>query len=158
MAEISADGDGCVRRRCVDCGRHFASSIEQRDSYWCPYCGVQRSWECWFTPTQQKYLDDALAEDAFATAYHELEETLTELTLNSERVLECRPKGNHPTPREPLQECTADLTAVSVPCHPRARLKLEAGWSRAMCCHFCGTQALSGRAVVGKLRLRRSES
>ena len=87
MAEISADGDGCIRRRCVDCGRHFASSTEQRDTYWCPYCGVQRSWECWFTPVQNKYLDDALAEDVLATAYTELQDVLTDLALDSEGCL-----------------------------------------------------------------------
>ena len=86
MPEISADGDGCIRRRCVECGKHFASSIEQRDTYWCPYCGVQRSWECWFTPVQKKYLDDALAEDVLATAYQELEDVLTDLALDSEGV------------------------------------------------------------------------
>ena len=87
MPEISADGDGCVRRSCADCGRHFASSIEHRDSYWCPYCGVERRWECWFTPAQQKYLDDALAEDVLATAYQELEHELSVLALDSDGVI-----------------------------------------------------------------------
>jgi hypothetical protein len=157
MPEISADGDGCIRRTCIDCGRHFASSIEQRDRYWCPYCGVQRSWECWFTPVQKRYLDDALAEDVVATAYQELEDVLTDLALDSDGVLESRPRPGQP-PRAPLQEPTVDLAAVSVPCHPGARLKLEPGWSRTRWCHLCGAQASSGRAVVGRLRLRPPES
>src|SRR5215470_6731236 len=123
MPEISADGDGCIRRRCVECGRQFASSIEQRDSYWCPYCGAQRSWECWFTPVQQRYLDDALAEDALAAVSEELEDTLTELALDSEGVLEHQPKRTPPPPREPLHESTDDLTTVPVPCHPGTMLK-----------------------------------
>jgi len=157
MPEISADGDGCIRRRCVECGKHFASSIEQRDTYWCPYCGVQRSWECWFTPVQKKYLDDALAEDVLATAYQELEDVLTDLALDSEGVIESQPRRSQP-PRAPLHELTVDLATVPVPCHPGARLKLEPGWSRTRWCHLCGTPAPSGRAIVGRLRLRLPES
>ena len=158
MPEFSADADGCVRRRCVDCGRHFASSMEQRDRYWCPYCGVQRSWECWFTPVQQKYLDDALAEDVLVTAYEEVEDVLTELALDSEGVIENRPERNQPPARAPLHEPTVDLATVPVPCHPGAKLKLEPGWSNGVRCHLCGTKAQSARTVLGRVRVRRRES
>ena len=140
MAEISADGDGCIRRRCVDCGKHFASSIEQRDWYWCPYCGVQRSWEYWFTPRQEKYLDDALAEDAFAMADHGPEDVF------------------QPPPRAPLHESTTDLATVPLPCHPTTRLKLVFGWSRVVWCHLCGVQAQLARTALARVRLRRRES
>jgi len=153
MPEISADGDGCIRRRCIDCGREFASSIEQRDNYWCPYCGVQRSWECWFTPVQRKYLDDALAEDVLAAAYDDVEDVLTDLALDSEGVIEEQPRRGQP-PRAPLHEPTVDLAAVPVPCHPAARLKLASGWTTARWCHLCGTPAPGGGTVVGRLRLR----
>jgi hypothetical protein len=155
VPELSADGDGCVRRTCVDCGRHFASSIEQRDSYWCPYCGVQRAWGCWFTLVQQKYLDDALAEDVLATAYQEMEHELTVLALDSEGVIASSPQR---PPRTPLLEPTVDLSMVPVPCHPAARLKLEPGWSSEICCHFCGTKAQKTQKVVGRVRVRRPES
>jgi hypothetical protein len=157
MSEISADGDGCVRRRCVDCGRHFASSIEQRDTYWCPYCGVQRSWACWFTPIQQRYLDDALAEDVLTSAYQDVEHVLGELALDSEGVLGSSPQSAEPVARPPLLEPTVDLASFPVPCHPGARLKLEPGWSNRVRCHLCGTQALSTRTALGKLRLIRRE-
>src|SRR5215813_11441312 len=126
MPEISADGDGCVRRRCVDCGRHFASSIEHRDTYWCPYCGVQRSWDSWFTPMQQKYLDDALAEDVLTTAYQELEHVLGDLSLDSEGVIVKPKKVQHgqPPARPPLLEPTVGLATVPLPCHAAAKLKL----------------------------------
>ena len=140
MPEISADGDGCIRRRCLDCGRHFASGLEQQDGYWCPYCGAQRSWECWFTPLQQRYLDDALAEDALAIADLGLEDPY------------------HPPPRAPLNESTADLATVAVACHPGAPLKLEPGWSKAAWCHLCGAQPQVGRTALGRVRLRRRES
>jgi hypothetical protein len=157
MAEISADGDGYVRRRCADCDRHFASSIEQRDTYWCPYCGVQRSWGCWFTPVQQRYLDDALAEDVLVTAYEEVEHVLTELALDSEGVLVDSSQRDQSPTRPPLLEPTADLAPVAVSCHPGAKLKLEPGWSNAACCHLCGTKAQGTRTTLGRVRLRRRE-
>jgi len=153
MPEISADGDGCIRRRCIDCGREFASSIEQRDSYWCPYCGVQRSWECWFTPVQKRYLDDALAEDVLAAAYEDVEDVLADLALDSEGVIETQPRRTRP-PCAPLHELTVDLLGVPVPCHPEARLKLASGWASARWCHLCGAPVPGGRRVVGRLRLR----
>jgi hypothetical protein len=155
LAEICADGDGCVRRRCADCGRHFASSIEQRDSYWCPYCGVQRPWECWFTPVQKKYLDDALAEDVLSAAYNEMEHELFVLALNSEGVIVSSPQRHQRSARPPLQEPTDDLTRVPVPCHPAAWLKLEPGWPHGGRCHLCGTGAQGTRTPLGRLRLRR---
>ena len=157
MPEISADGDGCIRRRCAACGRQFASSIDQReqqDMYWCPYCGVQRSWDRWFTLIQRKYLEDALAEDALATVDHEMDEALTELARTSGGVIQYRPSRKPAPPRDPLQESTVDLAAVSLACHPGARLKLEPGWSRVMWCHLCGAQAQGGRRVLAKLCLR----
>ena len=159
MPEISADGDGCVRRRCDDCGRHFASSIEQRDTYWCPYCGVQRSWERWFTHGQQKYLDDALAEDVLAKAYQQMEHVLGELALDSEGVIVNLPQNDEPEEaRPPLLEPTIDLAFVPVACHPGAKLKLEPGWSDGVRCHFCGTQTpQSTRTTLGRVRLRRRE-
>jgi hypothetical protein len=157
MAEISADKDGCVRRRCADCGRHFASSIEQQDEYWCPYCGVQNPWECWFTPAQQRYLDDELAEDVLTTAYQELEGVLTELALDSDGVIESRPKPGQPPLREQLRESTADLAPVSVPCHPKAGLKLEPGWSAVVWCHLCAAPVQGTRTALGRVRLRRRE-
>ena len=159
--EISPDVDGCIRRKCADCGRHFASSIEhggQLDQYWCPYCGAQRSWECWFTHAQRRYLEDGLAEDALAMVDREMDEALTELARTSGGVVQYRPIRNQPTPRAPLDEATVGLAAFSMPCHPGARLKLEPTWSRAVWCHLCGTQAQDGRAVVGRLRLRPRES
>jgi hypothetical protein len=158
MPEISTDGDGCVRRRCVDCGRHFVSSIEQRDSYWCPYCGAQRPWECWFTPAQHGYLDDALAEDVLSTAYQELEDVLTVLALDPEGEVVSLQRREQPPARPPLHEPTVDLAMVPVPCHPGARLKLEPGWSNGVRCHLCGTQAESTRTVLGRVRVRRRES
>jgi len=158
MAEISADGDGCVRRRCVECGRHFASSIEQQDRYWCPYCGVHNPWERWFTPAQQKYLDDALAEDVLATVDQEMDAALTELARSSEGVVEYRPHYRPLPSREPLQESTVDLTTVPMPCHPSARLKLEPGWSGVVWCHLCAAPAQSTRTALGRIRLQRRES
>jgi len=158
MPEISADGDGCVRRMCVDCRRHFAGSIEQRDSYWCPYCGVQRPWESWFTPVQQRFLDDALADDVLTAAYQELDHVLTELALDSEGVIVSAPQRNQPPTRPPLQEPTVDLAMVPLPCHPGARLKLEPGWSNPVRCHLCGTEARSRRTVLARVRVRRPES
>ena len=140
MAELSADGDGCVRRQCVDCGKHFASGTEQRDTYWCPYCGAQRSWECWFTPLQLRYFDDSLFEDALAIADLGLEDPY------------------QPPPRAPLHESTADLATVPVPCHPGVKLKLEKGWSKVVWCHLCGDLAQTARVTLGRVRLRRRES
>jgi hypothetical protein len=157
MAEISADGDGCIRRRCVDCARHFATSVAQQDSYWCPYCGAQKSWEWWFTPTQEKYLDEAIAEDVLSSTYQELEGVLNDLALDSAAVIESRPKRSQPPLREPLRESTADLAAVSVPCHPDARLKLEAGWSGVVWCHLCAAPAQGTRTPLGRVRLQRRE-
>ena len=158
MAEISADGDGCIRRRCVDCGRHFASNIEQQDRYWCPYCGVQNSWECWFTPAQQKYLDEALADDVLSSAYQELDGVLTGRALDSDGVIEMRPALDQALHSEPLRESTADLAPVSVSCHPAARLKLEPGWSAVVWCHFCAAPTESTRTTLGRVRLQRRES
>ena len=158
MAEISADRDGCVRRRCVDCGRHFASSIEQRDTYWCPYCGSERSWDSWFTPAQQKYLDDALAENVLVTAYQEVEHVLNELALDSEGVVVNSQWRDQSETHPPLLEPTVDLTAFSVSCHPGAKLKLEPDWSSAVLCHLCGGKAQSTRTPLGRVRLRRRES
>ena len=157
MAEISADGDGCIRRRCVDCGRHFASGIAQQDRYWCPYCGAQKSWEWWFTQTQEKYLDEAIAEDVLSSAYQEVQGVLTDLALDSAGVIESVPRSSQPPLREPLRESTADLSAVSVPCHPDAGLKLEPGWSGVVWCHLCAAPAQSTRTPLGRLRLLRRE-
>jgi DNA-directed RNA polymerase subunit RPC12/RpoP len=141
----------------VDCDRHFASSIEQRDTYWCPYCGAQRSWDCWFTPVQQSFLDDALAEDVLATAYQELEHVLNELALDSEGVIVNSPEHDRPAARPALLEPTVDLTTVPVPCHPGAKLKLDPGWSDGVRCHLCGSQAQSRRTALGRVRLQRRE-
>lgn len=157
MAEISADGDGCVRRKCVDCGRHFASSIEQRDTYWCPYCGSERSWDSWFTPAQQKYLDDALAENVLVAAYQEVEHVLNELALDSEGIVVNSKWRDQPAPCPPMLEPTVDLATVPVSCHPGAKLKLEPGWANAVACHLCGTKAQKTQTVLGRLRMRRQE-
>jgi hypothetical protein len=121
---------------------------------------VQRSWECWFTHRQQKYLDDALAEDVLAKAYQEVEHVLGELALDSEGVIVNSPP-QHDEPEEarpPLLEPTLDLAFVPVACHPGAKLKLEPGWSEGVRCHFCGTPApQSTRTTLGRVRLRRRE-
>ena len=158
MPEISADGDGCVRRACVDCGRHFASSIDQRESYWCPYCGVQHPWESWFTPAQKKYLDDALAEDVLSAAYQELAHELSVPALSSEGVIVSSAQRDQRPAHPPLLEPTIDLTMVPVPCHPGARLKLEPGWSNGVRCHLCGTTTQVTRTPLGRLRLRRRDT
>jgi hypothetical protein len=116
---------------------------------------VQRAWGCWFTLVQQKYLDDALAEDVLATAYQEMEHELTVLALDSDGVIASSPQR---PPRTPLLEPTVDLAMVPVPCHPGARLKLEPGWSSEIRCHFCGSKAQKTQKVLGKVRVRRPES
>jgi hypothetical protein len=144
MPEISADVDGCIRRTCADCGKHFASFIDEReprDTYWCPYCGQQLTWDRWFTPAQQAYFEDVLAEDALAVADQELNAALTE-----------------PPPRSPFHEATTDLVSVAVPCHPGTKLKLEPSWSKGLRCHLCGAQSHRRRAALGRVRLRRRES
>jgi hypothetical protein len=141
MREIAADGDGCIRRRCTGCGKDFASPIDERDTYWCPYCGEPRTWDRWFTPAQQAYFEDVLAEDAGLLAHHGPHDELTELH-----------------PRAPFHETTTDLVAVPVQCHPGMKLKLERSWSSGVRCHLCGTQAASRRTALGRMRLRRRES
>jgi hypothetical protein len=161
MREISADVDGCIRRKCTECGKHFASSIKQRqqqDTYWCPYCGQERTWDRWFTAAQQAYFEDALAEDALALVDQELDEALTELARTSEGVIQYHPYRTLLPPRTPLSEPTVDLVLALVACHPGGKLKIEPGWSKPVRCHLCGAEAQSKRAVLGKLRLRPAES
>lgn len=151
MPEIAADPDGCVRRRCPACRKHFATNLVQGAGQgvflWCPYCGADRAWNRWFTPGQENFLENGLAEEGFTMVDPELDNALVDLARGSGGVIEYRPTGSRP-PRAPYCESTADLVAVSIPCHPELKLKVEASWSRPVRCHLCGTEE-RGREGAG---------
>jgi len=156
VGEIATDPDGCFRRRCRVCRKHFATSLDERARpnarLWCPYCGAERAWDCWVTPAQQNYLENVAAENAFAMVGPDVDDALIELARSSAGVIEYRPIGTRP-PRAPFFESTSGLLVVSTPCHPDDKLKVEASWLKPVRCHLCGT-AVSGLDTKDKSALK----
>lgn len=134
-----------LRRQCPHCSREFkwhSGPTEDRPAdatdppfYHCPYCGEPAGHDAWWTQAQVSQAQQLIEGEEARTLNDELGRISRRHRKGFIRMSVT--PAPEPQPPAPLIE-SADMIAVTSPCHPWEPIKVAEDWGGPVHCLVCG--------------------